>query len=57
MMRASRGMGSISPSKMPKAKRAQRRDNTNFDEYSKGGKVNKKKVSKNEDIPTKRCRC
>jgi len=56
-MRASRGMGSISPSKMPKAKRAQRRDNTNFDEYSKGGKVNKKKVSKNEDIPTKRCRC
>lgn len=52
-MRASRGMGDISPSKMPKAKRAKRRDDTNFDEYSKGGKVNKKKVQKNEYIPIK----
>ena len=38
-MRASRGMGAINPSKMPKAKRAQRRDDTDFTEYAEGGKV------------------
>jgi len=38
-MIASRGMGDISTSKMPKGKEKSRRDNTNFTEYSKGGKV------------------
>ena len=38
-MRPSRGMGDISPSKMPKAKTKPRRDNTDFTEYKKGGKV------------------
>jgi hypothetical protein len=37
---ASRGMGDISPSKMPKGKEKSRRDDTNFTEYAKGGKVN-----------------
>ena len=36
-MRGSRGMGCISPSKMPKAKIKARRDNTDFAEYKKGG--------------------
>ena len=38
-MIASRGMGAISPSKMPSAKRKARRDNTDFDQYAEGGKV------------------
>lgn len=38
-MRASRGMGAIMPSKMPKGKRKPRRDNTDFTEYAEGGKV------------------
>jgi len=38
-MRASRGMGDIAPSKMPKAKTKARRDNTDFTQYAKGGKV------------------
>ena len=38
-MRASRGMGDISPSKMPSGKRKARRDDTDFTEYAKGGKV------------------
>ena len=38
-MRASRGMGAISPSKMPKGKRTARRDDTNFTQYAEGGKV------------------
>lgn len=36
-MRGSRGMGCINPSKMPSAKRKARRDDTDFDEYAKGG--------------------
>ena len=36
-MRASRGMGCISPSKMPGGKRKARRDDTDFEEYAKGG--------------------
>lgn len=36
-MRSSRGMGCINPSKMPSAKRKARRDDTDFDEYAKGG--------------------
>lgn len=39
-MRASRGMGDIAPSKMPKAKTKARRDNTDFTQYKEGGKVN-----------------
>jgi hypothetical protein len=36
-MMASRGMGAISPSKMPKAKKKARRDNTDFTQYKEGG--------------------
>ena len=39
-MRASRGMGDIRASKMPKGVEKPRRDNTNFTEYKEGGKVN-----------------
>ena len=39
-MRASRGMGDISPSKMPKGKTMPRRDNTDFTQYAEGGTVN-----------------
>ena len=39
-MMASRGMGAIKPSKMPKAKKKARRDNTDFTQYKEGGKVN-----------------
>ena len=38
-MMASRGMGAISPSKMPGGKRKARRDDTDFTEYAKGGEV------------------
>ena len=41
-MMASRGMGAISPSKMPKAKRKARRDDTDFDQYAEGGKTKSK---------------
>ena len=33
-------MGAINPSKMPKGVRKARRDNTDFDQYAEGGKVN-----------------
>ncbi len=39
-MRASRGMGDINPSKMPKPKKKARRDDTDFTVYKEGGKVN-----------------
>lgn len=38
-MRASRGMGAISPSKMPKGMRKPRRDDTDFTQYKEGGKT------------------
>lgn len=38
-MMASRGMGAISPSKMPKAKTKRRRDDTDFQQYADGGEV------------------
>jgi len=41
-MMASRGMGAISPSKMPKGKRKARRDDTNFTQYKEGGAVKSK---------------
>ena len=39
-MMASRGMGAVSPSKMPGAKKKARRDDTDFTQYKEGGKVN-----------------
>jgi len=36
---ASRGMGAIAPSKMPKGVRKARRDDTDFTQYAEGGKV------------------
>jgi len=38
-MMTSRGMGAISPSKMPGGKKKARRDDTDFTEYAAGGKV------------------
>jgi hypothetical protein len=38
-MMASRGMGDINPSKMPKAVRKKRRDDTDFTQYAEGGRV------------------
>lgn len=38
-MMSSRGMGDISPSKMPKGKKLPRRDDTDFMQYAKGGEV------------------
>ena len=39
-MKASRGMGDINPSKMPKGAKKARRDDTDFTQYKEGGKVN-----------------
>ena len=39
-MLASRGMGAISPSKMPKGVKKARRDDTDFTQYAEGGHVN-----------------
>lgn len=41
-MRASRGMGAINPSKMPKGTKKARRDNTDFTQYKEGGEVKSK---------------
>jgi len=38
-MRSSRGMGDIAASKMPKGIKKSRRDNTDFTQFAKGGKV------------------
>jgi hypothetical protein len=38
-MMSSRGMGDISPSKMPKGVKKPRRDDTDFTQYAEGGKV------------------
>ena len=38
-MMASRGMGAMAPSKMPKGVRKARRDDTDFTQYAQGGKV------------------
>lgn len=38
-MMSSRGMGDISPSKMPKGVKKARRDDTDFTQYAAGGKV------------------
>jgi len=39
-MIASRGMGAIAPSKMPKGVKKARRDDTDFTQYAEGGTVN-----------------
>lgn len=39
-MLASRGMGAVNPSKMPKGVKKARRDNTDFTQYAEGGTVN-----------------
>ncbi len=41
-MMASRGMGAIRPSKMPKGVTKPRRDDTDFTQYAEGGKVKSK---------------
>ena len=41
-MIASRGMGAISPSKMPKGRKKARRDDTDFTQYKEGGAVKSK---------------
>ena len=46
-MMASRGMGAISPSKMPGGKKKARRDDTDFTQYAKGGEVWDKPRPKN----------
>ena len=38
-MRASRGMGAISDSKMPTGKKKPRRDDTDFTQFAEGGEV------------------
>jgi hypothetical protein len=38
-MKASRGMGDINPSKMPKGAKKARRDDTDFTQYKDGGEV------------------
>lgn len=53
-MRASRGMGDISPSKMPGAKKVTRKDNPNtVTVYAKGGKAKKASVPKKRKPPKK----
>ena len=41
-MRASRGMGAILPSKMPKGKTKTRKDGDKFTQYAEGGEVKSK---------------
>jgi len=38
---SSRGMGAVNPAKMPSAKKVARRDDTDFTQYAKGGRVKK----------------
>lgn len=52
-MMASRGMGDISPSKMPKGEKKSRRDDTDFTQYKKGGAVWDKARPKGLDAPKK----
>jgi len=55
-MRASRGMGCINPSKMPKAKVKARRDDTDFTQYKEGGKVSRVNQAGNYTKPGMRKR-
>ena len=51
-MMASRGMGAMRASKMPKGVRKERRDDTDFTQYKKGGQV--KKFAGNEESLVKK---
>jgi hypothetical protein len=51
-MMASRGMGAISPSKMPKGKKTARRDDTDFTQYSGGGDVEEQPSTEKEQPKT-----
>lgn len=53
-MMASRGMGVISPRKMPGPKRKQRRDDTSFYEYAEGGDVSRVNEAGNYTKPSMR---
>ena len=53
---SSRGMGAISPSKMPGPKRKKRRDDTDFNQYAEGGKVSKVNEAGNYTKPGMRKR-
>jgi hypothetical protein len=50
-MMASRGMGDINPSKMPKGSKKPRRDNTDFTQYKNGGEVWEKPNPKKKSTP------
>jgi hypothetical protein len=52
-MMASRGMGDINPSKMPKGENKARRDDTDFTQYKKGGAVWDKPRPKGLGAPKK----
>lgn len=52
-MLASRGMGAISPSKMPKGVKKARRDDTDFTQYAAGGQVWDKERPKGLGAPQK----
>jgi hypothetical protein len=54
-MRASRGMGAINPSKMPKAKKITRKDNPDVvDMYAEGGKTSSVNKAGNYTKPSMR---
>ena len=54
-MKASRGMGAINPSKMPKAKKITRKDNPDVvDMYAKGGKTSSVNKAGNYTKPSMR---
>ena len=54
-MRASRGMGAINPSKMPKAKKIIRKDNPDaVDMYAEGGKTSSVNKAGNYTKPSMR---
>jgi len=55
-MRASRGMGAIAPSKMPKAKTGIRKDGDKFSMYAEGGKVSRVNEAGNYTKPGMRKR-
>ena len=55
-MLKSRGMGIINPSKMPRPKLRSRRDDTDFIQYTEGGKVSKVNEAGNYTKPGMRKR-
>lgn len=55
-MMASRGMGAINPSKMPKSRTGTRKDGDKFDMYAEGGKVSRVNQAGNYTKPGMRKR-